>query len=182
MRVIAGSKRGLKLLSPKDDGAVRPTLDRVKTSIFDSIQFLIEGSNVLDIFAGTGSLGIECISRGAKSVTFNDSSKEAVPLINENLKKCAFSADVYNKDFREFLMFAEKNGLKYDIIFLDPPYDSCFGLKAIDHILSSGILSLGGIIIFEYSDKNFKFSSEGLKVKTKKYGTLYVDYIKRSEL
>ena len=144
MRVITGTARGRKLREPKNMD-IRPTTDKVKESLFSIIQFDIEGRRVLDLFAGTGQLGIEALSRGAKSVTFVDQSNEAVAIVKENLKNCGFSAQVVRDDSVSFL---ERCG-KFDLIFLDPPYASGLVESALRKINKFDILADGGIIICE---------------------------------
>ena len=144
MRVISGSIRGKRLKEPSDYN-IRPTTDKVKESIFNIIQFDIEGRNVLDLFAGTGQLGIECLSRGAASVTFVDQSKEAIAIVKDNLKSCGLTARVVQDDSIAFL----SRGARYDIIILDPPYATNLLDKALEIINSVDILSEGGIIMCE---------------------------------
>ncbi len=144
MRVISGTVRGKRLKEPSDY-SIRPTTDKVKESIFNIIQFDIEGRNVLDLFAGTGQLGIECLSRGAASVTFVDQSKEAISIVKQNLKTCGLEARVVQDDSIAFL----SRGAKYDIIILDPPYATNLLDKALEIINSVDILSEGGIIMCE---------------------------------
>lgn len=144
MRVITGTARGRKLKEPANYD-IRPTTDNVKESIFNIIQFDIEGRRVLDLFAGTGQLGIECLSRGAASATFVDQSKEAIALVKANLKTCGFEARVVTDDSISFL----SRGGKYDLIILDPPYATNLLDKALEIINSVDILSEGGIIICE---------------------------------
>jgi len=119
----------------------------VKESVFNIVQFDIEGRRVLDLFAGTGQLGIEALSRGARSVVFVDSKPEANRLIRENLKLCGFSdaASVYTGDAIKFLQGDEK----YDLIFIDPPYDTLFVEKALARIIEFDKLNTNGIIICE---------------------------------
>ena len=119
MRVITGTARGRKLKEPVGMD-IRPTTDGVKEAVFSMLQFVIEGRRCLDLFAGTGQLGIECLSRGAASVTFVDESREAIALVRENLSRCRMTADVVQTDSVGFI---GRDG-KYDIIFLDPPYDT----------------------------------------------------------
>lgn len=144
MRVISGSARGRKLKTPENYD-IRPTTDNVKESIFNIIQFDIEGRRVLDLFAGTGQLGIECLSRGAGSVVFIDQSREAVKIIKENLKACNFSATVLQQDAVSYL----KGCGSFDIIFIDPPYDSQLYENALEMVNLVDILSDGGIIVCE---------------------------------
>ena len=144
MRVISGTAGGKKLRTP-DNQAIRPSTDMVKEALFNIIQFDIEGRRVLDLFAGTGQLGIECLSRGAAEVVFCDRSRDAVRIIKENLRSCGFSAPVYQRDSIEFL----KSCGKFDIILIDPPYDSDLYDSALKIINLVDILSDGGIIVCE---------------------------------
>ncbi len=146
MRVITGTARGRKLKEPIGM-EIRPTTDSVKEAVFSIIQFDIEGRRVLDLFAGTGQLGIECLSRGAASVTFVDESREAVTLIRENLSRCKMTGEVVQT---ESVGFLGRDG-KYDLIFLDPPYDTGLIDSALDKIVKFDILNDGGIIICESS-------------------------------
>lgn len=144
MRVISGTKRGKKLREP-DNYDIRPTTDMVKESLFNIIQFDIEGRRVLDLFAGTGQLGIECLSRGAAEVTFVDQSREAVAIVKENLKSCGFEARVVQSDSIAFL----GRGEKFDVILIDPPYATNLVDKALEIINFVDILTEGGIIMCE---------------------------------
>ena len=144
MRVITGSARGRRLKTPEDYD-IRPTTDNVKESVFNIIQFDIEGRKVLDLFAGTGQLGIECLSRGAQSAVFVDQSKEAVKIIKENLKSCGMTAPVFQQDAAGFL----RGCGKFDLIFIDPPYNTNLIDKALEKIKEIDILSDGGIIVCE---------------------------------
>lgn len=144
MRVITGTVRGRKLREPKNMD-IRPTAEAVKESIFNIIQFDVEGRRVLDLFAGTGQLGIEALSRGAKCATFVDESSEALGLVKANLEHCGLEAETVRGDS---LTFLGRCG-KFDLIFIDPPYDSGLVDKALARIIQFDILSDGGIIICE---------------------------------
>ncbi len=144
MRVITGSARGKKLNVPKGMD-IRPTADMVKESVFNILQFEIEGRRILDLFAGTGQLGIECLSRGAKEAVFIDKDREAVQIVKENLDNCGFSAKVLRQDALDYL----KTCGKFDLVFVDPPYDAGLYDRVLDTINSVDILSDGGIIICE---------------------------------
>ena len=146
MRVITGKARGRKLATPANND-IRPTTDNVKESIFNIIQFDIEGRRVLDLFAGTGQLGIECLSRGAESAVFIDQSRESVKLVKENLKTCGLEGTVLQMDAVSFL----RGCGKFDLIFIDPPYDSPLYEKVLETVNLVDILSDGGIIICEAS-------------------------------
>lgn len=147
MRVITGSARGKKLKSlPGLD--TRPTIDRVKEGLFNVIQFEIEGRRVLDLFAGSGQLGLECLSRGAASCDFVDSSPAAMKIVRENVTACRLTdrAHFHQKDFSAFLSGASG---KYDLIFLDPPYASGDLERALKKIAEIDIASGNGIIVCE---------------------------------
>ena len=144
MRVISGSVRGRRLKTPENYD-IRPTTDNVKESLFNIIQFDIEGRRVLDLFAGTGQLGIECLSRGADSVVFIDQSREAVKIIRENLKACGLSAPVLQQEALSYL----RGCGSFDLIFVDPPYESGLYEPVLNVINSVDILSDGGIIVCE---------------------------------
>jgi len=146
MRVISGTSRGRKLKEPVDHH-IRPTTDKTKESIFNIVQFDIEGRRVLDLFAGTGQIGIEALSRGARSVVFVDSSTISVKLIRENLIISGFSemATVYERDALSYL----ENDEKFDLIFIDPPYDTRLAVNAVSRIVEFDKLNINGIIITE---------------------------------
>ena len=126
---------------------IRPSSDRVKESVFDIIQFDIEGRSILDLFSGTGQFGIEALSRGAKTAVFVDSGVESIKLIRENLKICGFSgcATVSPGDALRYL----ENDGKFDVIFIDPPYDAGLADKALLKIVEFDKLNKNGIIMCE---------------------------------
>ena len=147
MRVITGSARGRKLKEPAGM-ETRPTADRVKEGIFSSIQFELEGRRILDLFGGTGQMGIEALSRGAARCTFVDLRKDAVNIIRDNLSLTGFQdrAQVIQGDA---LTFLSRCGTSFDVIFLDPPYGSGLLEKAIEAITTIDIVSENGIIVCE---------------------------------
>lgn len=144
MRVITGSARGRRLLEPAGMD-IRPTTDMVKEAVFNIIQFDIEGRRVLDLFAGTGQLGIEALSRGAAEAVFCDASAKAVKLVRENLARCGFKARVEQGDS---LALLGRLG-RFDLVFLDPPYDTDLLEKSLEVIQNVDILNEGGIIVCE---------------------------------
>ena len=144
MRVITGMARGRKLREPANMD-IRPTTDQVKEALLNIVQFDIEGRRVLDLFAGTGQLGIEALSRGARSATFVDESSEAIKIIKANLEHCRLTGEVVRTDAIGFL----KRCGKYDLIILDPPYASDLLEKTLKYIIEFDILAEGGIIICE---------------------------------
>ena len=147
MRVISGTARGRKLkeLQGMD---TRPTTDKVKESIFNIIQFELEGRKVLDLFGGTGQLGIEALSRGAVHATFVDQRREAAALIRENVKLVGFE-DRSRVVQGEALSFLSACREKFDVIFLDPPYQSGLLEKCVNEISKFDILGEYGIIVCE---------------------------------
>ena len=147
MRVITGTARGRRLNELKGK-ETRPTTDRVKEGIFNIIQFDIEGRRVLDLFGGTGQLGIECLSRGAAHATFVDARTDAVKLIRENLAVTALAnrATVLTADYATVLSGAVE---KYDLVFLDPPYETKLLERSLELISQFDILREHGIIICE---------------------------------
>lgn len=145
MRVITGSARGRKLVSP-DGYEVRPTLDKVKEGLFSAIQFEIEGRSCLDLFAGSGQLGIEALSRGAADCVFVDNSKKSLQAINANIAACGFAqqSKVVSGDALSYMRSCMQT---FGIVFLDPPY----GQKMIDRVLPyvADHMTDGGIIVCE---------------------------------
>ena len=148
MRVITGTARGRRL-KELEGMETRPTTDRVKEGLFSAIQFEIEGRKVLDLFAGTGQLGIECLSRGAASAVFVDRRADAVKLIRENLKltELADRARVVAGDSMEFLKSLKE---RFDIVLLDPPYAAGLLEPAIAHLTAFDLLNPHGIIVAEH--------------------------------
>ena len=147
MRVISGKARSVQLKTP-DGMQTRPTIDRVKEALFSIINFDIPGASVLDLFGGTGQLGIEALSRGAKKSVFVDSNDAACRLIRENLKRTKLESDatVIRSDYLDFL---NRTREKFNIIFLDPPYAEVFLENALNRIAEIDILQSGGIIVTE---------------------------------
>lgn len=148
MRVISGTARGTTLHSIEDI-RTRPTLDRVKESLFNIIHNNLEDAVVLDLFSGSGAIAIEFLSRGAKKAYLCDTSKQAVQMIKKNLEKTKLqeNAIIYNEDYNECLK--KLQNIKFDIIFLDPPYKENFAVDAIKKINDMKLLQDDGIIIIE---------------------------------
>ncbi len=147
MRVITGKARGIQLKTP-DGMQTRPTADRVKEALFSIIHFDIPGAKVLDLFGGTGQLGIEALSRGADSAVFVDAREDACKIIRENLKRTKLDGHgrVVRSDYLEYLRCTRD---KFDIIILDPPYAEVFLENALNCIAEIDILQTGGIIVTE---------------------------------
>ena len=146
MRVISGTARGRRLKEPANYD-IRPTTDKVKESIFNIIQFEIEGRRILDLFAGTGQLGIEALSRGAASCVFVDESNAAIKIVGENVKSCGFEkqAEILRSDAQS----AVARLGKFDVILLDPPYYTDLLNTVLSKIIEFDILKVNGIILCE---------------------------------
>lgn len=178
MRIISGNYRG-RQLATVEGRDTRPTLDRVKEAIFSSIQFEIEGSICLDLFSGSGSMGIEAYSRGASKVIMCDNSVASMKAINYNVKRMeGGEMEIVQSDYMSAL--ARFRDVKFDFVFLDPPYKSEYIDNAINYMIDMNMIAEGGIIIAEH-DKNNRL--EGLRsnvevFKRKKYGMSYISYIK----
>ena len=147
MRVISGTAKGIALKTP-DGMATRPTADRVKEALFSILQFDLPGTRVLDLFGGTGQLGIEAMSRGAKSAVFVDEREDACRLIRENLRRTRFdqAGTVVRSDYMDYLKRCRD---RFDIILLDPPYAEVFLENSLKRISEIDILQSGGIIVAE---------------------------------
>ena len=177
MRVIAGKAKGITLKTP-DGLQTRPTADRVKEALFSIIQFDIPGARVLDLFGGTGQLGIEAISRGAKNAVIVDASDKACRLIKENLRRAHMEGEgtVIRADYLQYLSNCCE---RFDLIFLDPPYAEVFLENSLKKITEIDILQSGGIIIAEHPvEKALTLDFDGFsRSKDYKYGntllTLY---------
>ena len=178
MRVITGQARGMKLITLEGDD-VRPTTDMVKEAIFSIIQFSVPGAKVLDLFAGSGQLGIEALSRGASSCTFIDRNKAAVDAVRENLAHCKLvdSAKVENTDSLNFLKLTPA---KYDIAFLDPPYRQGILDKAMP--LLGRVMNEGAVAVCEHEKEYQPAESYGdLKLRKRyKYGKIMLSVYDKS--
>jgi 16S rRNA (guanine966-N2)-methyltransferase len=159
MRIIAGNFRGKKLLQPKDS-STRPLKDLTKESIFNIIHHsnkfpaILEKSNILDLFSGVGSFGLECLSRGAQLVTFVENYKEVLSILKKNINNLNFTdrSSIIENDIFDQLNF-NKIGSKFDIIFIDPPYKEKRLSELINKIIDSKILNKNGIIIIHRHKK-----------------------------
>ena len=181
MRVITGKARGVQLKTP-DGQLTRPTADRVKEALFSIINFDVPGAAVLDLFAGTGQLGIEALSRGAKSAVFVDMREDSCKIIRENLRRTKFENEgkVIRSDYSDYLRRCRE---KYDIILLDPPYAEVFLENSLKYIAEIDILKTSGIIIAERPvGKEFLPELMGFdRSKDYKYGSTLVTIFRKSE-
>ena len=184
MRVITGSARGRRLLE-LEGMETRPTTGKVKEGVFSALQFDIEGRRVLDLFAGTGQMGIECLSRGAASAVFVDQRKDAAGLVRKNLELTGLSdrAKVIHGDAREFLA---RTSERFDLVFLDPPYASGLLEEMLERITAPGfdILRPYGIIIAEHpAEKDLPGLPTAYRLqRTYRYGKIAVTLFRREEI
>ena len=181
MRIIGGKYRS-RVLAEFAGENVRPTSDRAREALFNILALKIYGARVLDLFAGSGALGLESLSRGAKEAVFNDCSKDSVAIVKKNLSALKITANgeeakVYNMDY---LACLESVKGPFDLIFLDPPYRFDYGQKALEKITKKGLLSENGIAMYE-CDRPFEGEIEGLeKYDERKYGKAYLSFFRRS--
>ncbi len=183
MRIISGTARGTKLFTLNGENT-RPTLDRVKEPLFNIINFELEDSVVLDLFAGSGALGLEALSRGAKMAIFCEKNYDAVKVIQRNIEKTKFTERslLISSDFEKALKQIFDDHVKVDVVFLDPPYKTDFIFKSLELILNYGILNEDGIIVAETDE--IERIKQGLDKRgivpfdVRKYGRAYLLFIK----
>lgn len=173
MRINAGKYKYRNVVLPDD---IRPTTAKVREAMFSMMYGYIEGSIVLDLFAGSGSLGLEALSRGAEFCYFNEASRKNLPILKGNIQNCGAGDEskVYNKDFRKCLATIEPG---IDVIIMDPPYAAGYYEEAFELILENDLLNPGGIVVAEHLYDNPLSDNYGklTRVKAKKYGTIGVD-------
>lgn len=180
MRVISGKARGTKLVGP-DGLETRPTSDRVKESLFSIINFELQDISFLDIFSGSGGIGIEALSRGAKQATFIDSSKAACQSVRSNLEKTKLKdqAKVISNNVQDALNQLGKNNEKFDIIFMDPPYHNNMISQTLSDIVRNNLLTLDGFIIIERpTDYKLEDSAEFTLWKERIYKNTTLSFLK----
>ena len=182
MRIISGTMRGTKLYTLEGDNT-RPTLDRVKEALFSKINFEIQDAIILDLFSGSGALGLESISRGAKQAYLCDNSKIAIKIINQNIEKTKTKNQVVlmPMDYQVALEEFKKSKKVFDIIFLDPPYKTDYAEIASKIIIENKILKQGGFIVLETDDKEKVLNNLDTSIldirEIKKYGRVYLIFI-----
>lgn len=183
MRIISGKARGTKLETLAGINT-RPTLDRVKESLFNIIQNDINESVFLDLFAGSGSIGLEAASRGAKKVILCDKSKDATNIINKNIEKTHLEniVKLYNMDFKQLL--STTIGENVDIVYIDPPYKSNYAVEAIELLVKNKLVNNNSMIIVETDDEErFLKDIKDIKVKLtdkRKYGRAHILFLAKS--
>lgn len=170
MRIITGTARGRRLMTLQGD-AVRPTPERVKEALFSMLQFQLEGRRVLDLFAGSGQIGLEALSRGAKEAVFVDASRESVSVVEKNIQSTGLSqgAKVVPMDS---LLFLQRKNEPFDIAFLDPPYHTGLLQQALP--LTAAVMNRGGVIIAEHpvDDEVPETLGDFVRGKERRYGKI----------
>lgn len=181
MRVISGTARGTKLNSI-DNISTRPTLDRVKEPLFSIIQNHLQESDVLDLFAGSGALGIEALSRGARHCTFCDKSYDSVKMLKQNLVKTKLESKstVYVQDYKKCLKILKED--KFNIVFIDPPYKLDIAVNSIKLILEYNMISKDGIIVLETDEEERELKElENINLEVydvRKYGRVSLIFLR----
>ena len=181
MRIVAGTYRHREIDYPKNN-STRPTMDKVRESIFAMINPYIDGSMCLDLFSGTGAMGIEALSENARYCYFVDCNKYAIEVTNKNIDKvCEKSkSKVICMDYLKSLQYFSKLGIKYDIIFIDPPYGKIKIKDVIDNILKYDILNDNGVLVCEYEDEDLSDDYMGLSlIKDRRYGRVFIKIYKK---
>ena len=183
MRIISGNARGTKLETLEGQDT-RPTLDRVKEALFSIIQNYIYEANILDLFSGSGALALESLSRGASFAVCCDSSRKAIEIIKQNAEKTHLEdkVKIVNKDYKQCLN--ELENIKFDIIFLDPPYKEDYSVSAIKIIMEKNLLAEDGIIVFETDreENEFKEIENYAIIKDlRRYGRVKLLFLNRKE-
>lgn len=179
MRIIGGKYRSRVLAEFLGDD-VRPTSDRAKESLFNILSLKIYGARVLDLFAGSGALGLESLSRGAKEVVFNDCAKDSLAIVKKNLAALKIGVgDEAKLSGSDYLVCLEGLRGQFDIIFIDPPYRFDFGIKALEKISQKELLTEHGIAVYE-RDRPFEGEVDGLeKYDERRYGKTYITFFRR---
>lgn len=179
MRVISGKYRRT-ILNGYDIDGIRPTMDKVKESIFAMINDSLKDSICLDLFSGTGSLGIEALSNYSKHVYFVDKMKESIDAIKLNLKKIdSNDYTIINDNYTSALKKISNNGIKFDIIFIDPPYGKIKIKEVIDEIIKYDILNINGLLVCEYENEDLEETYGFLElIKDRKYGKTFIKIYK----
>ena len=178
MQIITGKYRARKLLAV-DAQSTRPTLARVKESIFNLIQWKIENAVVLDLFAGSGAFGAECISRGAKKVYFVDHEQKAIKTIKENTRNMTEDFEILNMNYIDAIQKFSNQNLKFDLVYLDPPYKSEFAINSLNVLAQKDLLCDGATVVVEHASQNDLQNLPECYIieKSKKYGIAYVDIL-----
>lgn len=175
MRVTGGTLKGRRL-STAPGMTTRPTTDKVRQSIFNILMHEIEDAEVLDLFAGSGAVGIEAVSRGAKSAVFVESIYKPVAVIKQNLKSLELEAQVLNADYREACRILSANGRQFDLIFADPPYEKVTPQEVAETVLQYNLLRSKGLFIIEHKSGMSISSDSIVLLKKRKFGQTEVSF------
>jgi len=179
MRIVAGKFKAINLYT-FDYENVRPTPDKIREAVFSKYQFDIMGSSWLDLFGGTGAVGLEALSRGASKVVVCDDNKDSIALINKNYTKCKVKPNLIKTNFIKALKSLADSNQKFDFIYLDPPFNTTLGEKAIKLIANYNLLNDDGVVIFEHlKGKDISSANEYMEnFENKTYGTIEVSFYK----
>lgn len=180
MRIITGSAKGTKLKAPAGIDT-RPTADRVKESVFNILGDIVVDARVLDLFAGTGNLGLEALSRGAKTAVFVDNSNDSIAIITENAHhtKLVQHTEIYRNDVLRALDRLVQDGRSFELLFCDPPYKQGFVQVVLEKLDKHPIMALGGVVVIEHS-RHEKIADEWehLQLKrTERYGVTMISFL-----
>lgn len=183
MRIITGSARGIALKTLEGE-ATRPTAEKVKEAVFSALQFDLEGRRFLDLFAGSGQMGLEALSRGAAHATFIDASREAMEVVKNNARKTGFfdASHFLVSDFRSYLRKA-KGGERFHIVFIDPPYAERLVGECLKRLLEADLLAPSSLVVTESEEEDvFAAYPETAKafdvIKAKKYGRSFIHILR----
>ncbi len=182
MRIITGKLRGMNLFSPKNMD-IRPTADRVKESVFNILGYCFEGTRVLDLFSGTGNLGIEAWSRGADSVVFVDNNRNSLQLLEKNINKAGVSEFVtaIHGDAEKIIKRLAQQGYKFNYIFCDPPYNKGYANSILSTLDKNDILKCNGMIIMEHAKEelvDLTILNRLLLFRKEQYGDTTISFFK----
>ena len=189
MRIITGKAKGVRLATLAGD-SVRPTTEMAKEGIFSAIQFDLAEKSFLDLFAGSGQMGLEALSRGAKSAVFVDASEDSIKIVRKNVEKTGMNlqSKVIRSEYGEFIKSAGKRGMKFDFIFADPPYEKDLTPELIKRLVKAELVNPGGLMMLETAADSLDESKipEGVReriegIKQYKFSKCYVYFVKMKE-
>jgi 16S rRNA (guanine(966)-N(2))-methyltransferase RsmD len=184
MRVIAGERKGLRLKSPKGT-ATRPTADQVRIACLDSLTPWLAGARFLDLFAGSGAVGIEALSRGAKEVVFVEINRRAVAALTENLERLGLTerGRIVHRDVSRALRLLRRSGERFSLIFIDPPYDTPLAVSTLRDLSSGELIEVGGLVVIQHRTKTPPPERQGVLTlwKVRRFGETSLTFLRRVE-